>query len=146
MREPTDRPQWWTARAVAIHLALLLVLPMCGIAAWWQVHRALSGNFLSWLYVFEWPAFGGIAVWLWWVLLTVRGTSHEASVSEPANRILALQSPPLRWDPEAESPELTAFNAFLADLNAGKAVSRPKTPIPWRRWMGRPWNPEASRT
>ena len=31
----------------------------------WQLHRALSGNALSWAYTFEWPLFSGFAVVFW---------------------------------------------------------------------------------
>src|SRR5579875_1953719 len=31
----------------------------------WQLHRALSGNALSWAYTFEWPLFAGFAVVFW---------------------------------------------------------------------------------
>jgi hypothetical protein len=30
----------------------------------WQINRALNGNRLSWAYVFEWPFFGGYAVFV----------------------------------------------------------------------------------
>ncbi len=38
---------------------------------YWQVTRALSGNTLSWAYVFEWPLFAGYVLYMWWRL------SHE---------------------------------------------------------------------
>lgn len=125
--------RWFSRRAVALHLALLVALPLCGIAAWWQVERALSGNVLSWLYVVEWPAFGGIAVWLWWVLLTTRGA---AAVPAPrpgdrAESLLAVRAAPLRWDDDDEPAPLKAYNSYLTELNAGRKASRPRAPRPW---------------
>jgi hypothetical protein len=105
-----------SGRAVTLHLLLLLTLSLCGVAAWWQVGRALSGNTLSWLYVFEWPAFGAIAGWLWWVLVT--GASPPPPVA-PARR-------ELRWDEGLESPALRAYNAYLTELQSGWRPVRPR--------------------
>lgn len=114
--------RWASGRALGLHLALLLVLPLCGIAAWWQVQRALSGNLLSWMYVLEWPAFGGIAVWLWWVLLTTR--SPAADEGQPLLR--GGGGAPLRWQAADESAPLRDYNAYLAELNAGRKAARPR--------------------
>lgn len=65
-----------TPRAVVLHLTILVVVPLFAALCDWQVHRALSGNGLSWAYVFEWPFFAGYAVYLWWKLL------HEPAASE----------------------------------------------------------------
>jgi hypothetical protein len=32
---------------------------------WWQYHRAIGGNGLSWAYTFEWPLFAGFGVVFW---------------------------------------------------------------------------------
>jgi len=52
-----------------MHVALAVSLPLFGWAAWWQLHRALAGNGLSWAYTFEWPFFGLYAVVTWWRLV-----------------------------------------------------------------------------
>jgi hypothetical protein len=109
---------------VVLHLAVTVALPLCAIAAWWQVDRALAGNTLSWMYVFEWPAFSGIAVWCWWVLLhgPHRGAGPPRRAgSDPLDRRRA----PIRWDRSAESERLRAYNSYLADLNAGRAPAGP---------------------
>jgi hypothetical protein len=49
-----------------LHVAFLAVAAGCLIAAWWQVHRAMSGNTLSYLYSVEWPAFVVVAGIGWW--------------------------------------------------------------------------------
>jgi hypothetical protein len=49
-----------------LHLAFLLIVAGCLIAAWWQVHRAMQGNTLSYLYSVEWPAFAVVAGIGWW--------------------------------------------------------------------------------
>jgi hypothetical protein len=54
-----DRRVWFSRRAIALHVVIIVVVPtFLGLCAW-QVDRALSGNGLSWAYVFEWPFFAG---------------------------------------------------------------------------------------
>ena len=61
--------QWITLRALGWHALFLLIASGCGVADYWQVQRALDGNGLSWLYVFEWPAFAVVAAIGWWQLV-----------------------------------------------------------------------------
>jgi hypothetical protein len=49
-----------------LHLAFLVIATGCLYAAWWQVHRAMAGNTLSYLYSVEWPAFVVVAGIGWW--------------------------------------------------------------------------------
>jgi hypothetical protein len=49
-----------------LHLAFLVIATGCLIAAWWQIHRAMAGNTLSYLYSVEWPAFVVVAGIGWW--------------------------------------------------------------------------------
>jgi hypothetical protein len=108
---------------------LLMVVSFLGML-WlgdWQLHRALSGNGLSWAYTFEWPLFACFAVVFW--AKTIRDEfrikrgesplqdsdredlplavgavgSIQASTAEPA---------------DDEDEELSAYNAYLARLNA----------------------------
>jgi hypothetical protein len=39
------------------------------LLTWWQFERAYHGNTLSWAYTFEWPLFGGYAIYVWWQLI-----------------------------------------------------------------------------
>jgi len=50
-------------------MALVIVVPGCLAAGWFELTRALAGNELSWVYVFEWPFFAAFACRLWWRLL-----------------------------------------------------------------------------
>ena len=63
------KPNWWSPRAVSLHVTAVVVVGGCVAMCWWQVTRALGGNDLSWAYVFEWPFFGGYAVFVWWRLV-----------------------------------------------------------------------------
>ena len=108
------------------HLTAALVVPACGALCFWQVTRALSGNTLSWAYVFEWPIFGAYAVFLWWKLI------HEAP--GPPRAAAPVAAPPAAGGPpdgdstgagpghpdddETEDDELAAYNRYLAALHA----------------------------
>jgi hypothetical protein len=138
------RQRWLSRRALLLHVALAVWFPGCLIAFWWQVHRAFSGNGLSYLYSVEWPVFAVIGIWAWWQLLhtdpeTVGRRAQErmaavlaarqtpaapAAVSDPAASG-GTDGPPLRRGDD-EDPELAAYNDRLARL----AAEGPKT---WRK-------------
>jgi len=54
------RPRW-----LAWHLFVVLATAGMIWLGDWQLHRALSGNSLSWAYTFEWPLFAIFAVYFW---------------------------------------------------------------------------------
>ena len=109
---------------------LLMVVSFWGML-WlgdWQLHRALSGNGLSWAYTFEWPLFAGFAVVFW--AKTIRdefrikrggvAASPEADPQDlPAalagTRARAVQVAPAE-PADDEDDELAAYNAYLARL------------------------------
>lgn len=130
--EPEDRSgtnQWLTRRSILAHLALLLWVPGCAVAAWWQVGIALGGDDLGWVYSVMWPCFAVFGTVFWWFLvhddpdsLGARGLRRQrAAVVQPATDEGAIARA------EAEDPELAAYNAYLADL-----ADRPETKS-WRR-------------
>ena len=82
-------------------------------AFWWQLHRALDGNTLSWAYTFEWPFFAGFAGVVWWQLL------HDDPEKAAARRRAgAAETPaPPQWD-DGGDPEVAAYNRYLAELAA----------------------------
>ena len=123
------RDRWLSKRAVALHVAMLIAVPACAVAAWWQIHRAQDGNDLSYLYSVMWPVFGILAVVFWWLLVHtdydtvgLKGMRRQqaASPAPPSTAQEALVDPAL-----ADDPELAAYNARLAGL----AAHGPKT---WR--------------
>jgi hypothetical protein len=112
---------------MAIHVGALLFIPMCVLAWWWQVTRALGGNDLSYLYAVEWPAFALIGIYVWWALIhtdfeTVGAKAQQAAVDR--GEIEAETEHERR--PEDEDAALAAYNDRLAAL----AQDGPKT---WRR-------------
>ncbi len=139
-RERAGRIRWLCGRSLLLHLTLVVTVPVCLLAGWWQVQRALGGNTLSFVYVFEWPAFAGVAVWAWWALLTAPTRTPPGPQAAPAagpesptrarQRLLEARTRPLRWEAGGESPGLRAYNAYLAEINArprrGRLPRRPR--------------------
>jgi hypothetical protein len=101
---------------------IVIVVPtFAGLCAW-QVDRALSGNQLSWAYVFEWPFFAGYAIYMWWRFI------HEAPSenAKPIDVVSGAQHRPAApgTDPDvaagdesdADADERAAYNRYLAQL------------------------------
>lgn len=121
-------PRWLSARALGLHLALAVWVAGCAAATWWQVARALSGNTLSYAYVFEWPALAGFGIFVWWRLLhTSPEEAADRSAQRTAAELVELEAAASRRDRDAEDPELAAYNDHLAALTAS---GRRKS---WRR-------------
>jgi hypothetical protein len=111
---------------------LLMVVSFWGML-WlgdWQFHRAMDGNALSWAYTFEWPLFSGFAFVFWARTIRdefrIRRTGdvsggHGADYTEPAlpqGAAVGTYTAAQQAADEAEDPELAAYNAHLARLNA----------------------------
>jgi hypothetical protein len=93
----------------------------------WQLHRALAGNGLSWAYTFEWPLFAGFAVVFW--AKTIKDEfriKRDGSQDRPAGPSdsddLPVSVHPVQVSvgtaEDDEDEELSAYNAYLARLNA----------------------------
>jgi hypothetical protein len=98
----------------------------------WQFHRALAGNGLSWAYTFEWPLFAVFAVVFW--VKTIRDEFRIRRGEMPDPRAAAAEDLPAgvasavqaigavqaagAASGENEDEELSAYNAYLARLNA----------------------------
>jgi hypothetical protein len=148
------RDRWLSKRAVSLHVTVLLVVPGCAIAAWWQVNRAQDGNNLSYVYSVMWPLFGLLALCFWWLLINTdyetvglkgmrrqqalarepavahAGTAAAADVvsTSPVPPLNVMEAPIVTAVPipaADEDPELAAYNARLAALEA-------KGPKTWR--------------
>jgi len=108
---------------------LLMVVSFWGML-WlgdWQLHRALSGNGLSWAYTFEWPLFACFAVVFWAKTIkdefkVKRGEALGSAQSEASLDDLPVNVKPVQvaaaGPGDDEDPELSAYNAYLARLNA----------------------------
>jgi hypothetical protein len=61
--------QWTKLRSLGFHLVFVAIAASCGFAADWQIHRAMQGNVLSYLYSVEWPAIAVVVGIGWWQLV-----------------------------------------------------------------------------
>jgi hypothetical protein len=119
-------PRW-----LGWHLfAVVAFWGMCWLGDW-QLHRAISGNALSWAYTFEWPLFAVFGAVFW--ARTIRdefrslrgldlrtGKSLEA-IAAQAGPVLpdGLGTRPIdRPADDADDAERASYNAYLAKLNA----------------------------
>jgi hypothetical protein len=110
---------------------LLVWIPSCLLAGWWQVTRALGGNDLSYLYSVEWPIFAITGIGVWWVLIhtdpeTVGARAQRRALAERRRSDPGAGTGPVRRR-EEEDAALSAYNDHLAELAAS---AKPKT---WRR-------------
>jgi hypothetical protein len=108
---------------------LLMVVSFWGML-WlgdWQLHRALSGNGLSWAYTFEWPLFAGFAVVFWAKTIKdefrIKRDGSPGTLAEPSDSDdLPVSVRPVQVSvgtaEDDEDEELSAYNAYLARLNA----------------------------
>jgi len=126
----TEAPRWRfliTPRWLAWHL--IMVGSVYGMLALgdWQLHRAMSGNGLSWAYTFEWPIFAVFAVVFW--AKTIRDEFHPPT-AEPGQADVPLPAGARRQGGRAgaagpggepaspeEQADLAAYNAYLARLH-----------------------------
>jgi hypothetical protein len=130
------RERWLSRRALWLHLSVLVFVPGCAVAAWWQINRAADGNQLSYLYSVLWPAFGLLGLYFWWMLIHtdyetvgLKGMQRQQAVAQ-SDTEATEEAPPMPaaaapTAPMEEDPELAAYNARLAEL----AAQGPKT---WR--------------
>lgn len=107
---------------VRLHLPVLLGVPGCLAAGWFELGRATAGRAVAWVYAVEWPMFAVMGVYIWWRLL------HAPA--EPVPR-----QEPVRCTPAAD-PALAAWQEHLAGLQAADPPGGPSDAPPAGR--GRP--------
>jgi len=91
----------------------------------WQLHRAESGNSLSWAYTFEWPLFAIFAAGFW--VKTIRDEFRPPAQAKPGDAFalpggMPAPLPGVRRaagggaEPAEGDEELAPYNAYLARL------------------------------
>jgi DNA-binding transcriptional regulator of glucitol operon len=113
------RSKYLTLRAIGLHIALIVWVLTCALAAWWQVGRAIQGNSLSYLYSIEWPVIGVLGVLGWYSLLNQEKVSEhkEKARREYEEKMRADALAARQASEEQEDPTLAAYNDHLAQLS-----------------------------
>jgi DNA-binding transcriptional regulator of glucitol operon len=112
------RPRW-----LAWHLfAVVATLGMLWLGDW-QLHRAESGNELSWAYTFEWPLFAIFGVYFWAKTLRdeLRGQANAggpAATGETADAARAQGNTAPDLVAPAAAGEAVAGDAYVERLRA----------------------------
>ncbi len=107
-----------------MHATVLVVVPGFLWLGWWQLHRALGGNDLSWAYTVEWPFFSAYAMFMWWRLVhdVAKDRAREgADTITPEPRAAAPEGDDIRSHDE----EMAAYNSYLASLHTRDRSSAP---------------------
>jgi hypothetical protein len=104
-------------RILGIHLGLAFVELLCVTGFIFEFLRARSGNSLSWAYVFEWPIFGGYAVFMWRKLL-----KDERNEGLAPEEVAVTRS----------DANLDAYNEYLRKVHRGSPGSHPDASKPKR--------------
>lgn len=84
-------------------MGLVVAEVFCWSGFAFELDRAVSGNTLSWAYVFEWPIFAGYAVYMW------RRLSREESGTKGP--------PPAARTPEPPDQSLARYNEYLREVH-----------------------------
>jgi hypothetical protein len=104
-------------KILGIHLGLAFVELLCVMGFIFEFLRARSGNSLSWAYVFEWPVFGGYAVFMWRKLL-----KEERDEGVSPREVTVTRS----------DANLDAYNEYLRKIHEGPSEGRPDASKPPR--------------
>lgn len=64
-KEPDENLPLSRSKKIALDITLVISVPFCFWAGWFELERALEGRWQAWVYAFEWPLFGILAIWLW---------------------------------------------------------------------------------
>ena len=103
--------KWLGARALLWHLLVVVIVTGCLVAGWWQVHRAMAGNALSYAYSVEWPVFAVVAVIGWWQLIHEDPSEVVARKEERRRR---GRPNPVAYDLEILRQEIAAHPDLVA--------------------------------
>jgi hypothetical protein len=110
------RPRW-----IAWHSIVILSSIGMFFLGDWQLHRAESGNQLSWAYTFEWPLFAAFTIFFWIKSLHDELRNPRDVAAEPMSAVAAVPA-------AAASGSAAASAAPVAQASAVGANSAASTP------------------
>lgn len=82
---------------------LVVGVPGCLAAGWFELDRALAGRGIAWVYAFEWPMYAVVGTYVWWRVW--HPADPDAAPHRSADDL-----------PVAADPELMAWQGYLARL------------------------------
>lgn len=129
------RPRWlgWHAFVVVATAGMLLL-------GNWQLHRAETGNELSWAYTFEWPLFSAFTVYFW--IKSLRDELRGHGAAAPASPQPAASGGPVTgMTGGATAPEPTPGAAASA-AGPGSVALGSRQPASWdaTSWDAASWD------
>jgi hypothetical protein len=138
------RPRWlaWHSFVVIAAVGMLFLGD-------WQLHRAESGNELSWAYTFEWPLFSAFTVYFWIKSLRdeLRGDGTAASAESESSQAAAgsggLEFAATGADSGAAMTAAASASTDASRADATAAVQAPRTaPVGHRAdsWDATSWD------
>jgi DNA-binding transcriptional regulator of glucitol operon len=103
-------PKW-----VLLHLLVAALFVATWFLGYWQLSKAEGGGgAVNWSYAVQWPLYGFMGLWFYSKMVRAELT-RDPDADEPGTEVVLYQRP--RIDTTGD-PELAAYNAYLAELNA----------------------------
>jgi hypothetical protein len=118
------RPRWlaWHSFVVIAAVGMLFLGD-------WQLHRAESGNELSWAYTFEWPLFSAFTVYFWIKSLRDELRGDGTAVGAESSHLAAGSGGPEFAAAAADSGvAMTAAASASTDASPGEATPAVQAP------------------
>jgi hypothetical protein len=114
------------ARRLGIVAACVISLLGACLLAWWQWNRyeSASGTWQNLGYVLQWPLFGLFPAFMFWRIKRLkakeRAGAGPVAVAEPSAqpKPAPVRTPKAAVGTGEPDDELTAYNRYLAELNA----------------------------
>ena len=118
-------------RRPALILLAIIGAVGCLALAWWQWTRfeSAAGSFQNLGYALQWPLFAGFVVYAYYKFVRYEDAPPEPRRQDEVTEIpagLLPERPTAATQPIDDDPELSAYNAYLADL-AKEDKERPTT-------------------
>jgi hypothetical protein len=105
-----------------VYVPVLVGVPACFAAGWFELTRALGGREIAWVYTFEWPLYGVAGLYMW------RRIWHPRlrGLPSPAKPAKAPKAPTTATAVEgSDDAGLVAWQDYLARLEAADPPGGP---------------------
>ncbi|MEP7177910.1 MAG: hypothetical protein ABI775_02365 [Pseudonocardiales bacterium] len=117
-----------------LHSLLVIGVPVCVAAGWFELTRALAGRAVAWVYAFEWPLFGIYGVYIWWRLYRERRSTtigppnvsiDEGSVGADVNNLVSTESRACTEAERTDDLQLAEWEQYLRRLHTVDPPGKP---------------------